>query len=306
MPYPSGTYILQIADSNVRGELEQFYALLQGYLSQEHTDSGGHSDVTADSVTVEQVLIDSTGIRVAPVVGQAYRFGPVSDTGAFGLAATDSTVLRNVLLSSVYNGAVGPNAQLILTATATGGTTANFVLQSLASGSGAAQLYARQFLLADTAAGTKPITLDLVNGTITERGRATIMGEWTTWPTGPTWTNLTVGNGTVTARYSIIGKTVSYYLHLAFGGTTSITGDVSVSLPVTAATHLGGTGVRIGTVAYRDASVPARYDGMALSTSTTAMQLFDGANPNANLSNLSPFTWTTSDSICVVGTYEAA
>jgi hypothetical protein len=51
MPYPSGTYIAQIPDHWTREELEQFYSLLQGYLSAQHKETGAHSAITADSVT---------------------------------------------------------------------------------------------------------------------------------------------------------------------------------------------------------------------------------------------------------------
>lgn len=53
-----------------------------------------------------------------------------------------------------------------------------------------------------------------------------------TWT--PSWTNLTVGNGTVTAKYVQTGKWVQCKLTLAFGSSTSVTGSVTFTIPITA------------------------------------------------------------------------
>jgi hypothetical protein len=57
-------------------------------------------------------------------------------------------------------------------------------------------------------------------------------GAWESFT--PTWTNLTVGNGTVVANYVLIGSMVTYTGKITIGSTTSISGFVNVSLPVTA------------------------------------------------------------------------
>ena len=51
MPYPSTTFA-NLLENTTRAELEQFVALLQGYLSAEHHDDGTHGAVTADSLDV--------------------------------------------------------------------------------------------------------------------------------------------------------------------------------------------------------------------------------------------------------------
>jgi hypothetical protein len=68
--------------------------------------------------------------------------------------------------------------------------------------------------------------------------------EWVTPSTGgfsnyttytPTWTNLTVGNGTVSARYTQDNKVVIGTVYIQFGSTTSITSNnPRFTLPVTA------------------------------------------------------------------------
>ena len=57
-------------------------------------------------------------------------------------------------------------------------------------------------------------------------------GAWQSFT--PTWTNLTVGNGTVVTNYVRIGSMVTYTGKITIGSTTSISGFVNVSLPVTA------------------------------------------------------------------------
>jgi hypothetical protein len=54
---------------------------------------------------------------------------------------------------------------------------------------------------------------------------------YTAWT--PTLGNITLGNGTVVARYQQIGKTVNFRFNLTFGTTTSITGNAHFFLPVT-------------------------------------------------------------------------
>jgi hypothetical protein len=57
-------------------------------------------------------------------------------------------------------------------------------------------------------------------------------GAWESFT--PTWTNLTVGNGTVVTNYVRIGSMVTYTGKIDIGSTTSVGGFVSVTLPVTA------------------------------------------------------------------------
>ena len=55
---------------------------------------------------------------------------------------------------------------------------------------------------------------------------------WTSWT--PSWTNLTVGNGTVTAKYRENSDTVDVILTLVFGSTTSVSGHIKLTPPVNA------------------------------------------------------------------------
>jgi len=61
--------------------------------------------------------------------------------------------------------------------------------------------------------------------------QATEPGAWTTYT--PTNSGITLGNGTQTARYTKIGKTVFVSYRLVLGSTSSLSGSVTVGLPST-------------------------------------------------------------------------
>jgi hypothetical protein len=132
------------------------------------------------------------------------------------------------------------------------------------------------------------------------------IGTWTTWT--PTWSNLTVGNGTVVARYSQINKVIHMRANLVWGSTTSISGNVTFALPVTASSTVSTTGH--GVAQFGDTS-SAQFLGVVRLASTTTAQLVvpqtSGNYPNfVQLSSTVPFTWVNTDTIDITLTYEAA
>lgn len=133
---------------------------------------------------------------------------------------------------------------------------------------------------------------------------------WASWT--PTWTNLTLGNGVVTAKYAKIGKLVFFRLSLVFGTTTSISGDVQFTLPVTRAANAGTASIAsIGLLSAFDTSVPSVVKGTICNYSTTqgALRIHksDGTYlVEAVASSTVPFTWATGDEIHAEGCYEAA
>jgi len=135
---------------------------------------------------------------------------------------------------------------------------------------------------------------------------ATTLYPWTAYTFTPS--GITVGNGTLTARYQQIGKTVNIEVDLLWGSTTSITAGIVVfGLPVTA--KLGSyTGA--GIVSYGRYAV-GNYTGTATLqttsnfylgvTQTSGSYAFEGV-----ITSTIPFTWSTADRITVRMTYEAA
>lgn len=63
----------------------------------------------------------------------------------------------------------------------------------------------------------------------------------------PTWTNVTIGNATVNAKFSMVLKKVFCRLDVVWGSGTSASGTFQFTLPVTAATYAQGAHTLIGT-----------------------------------------------------------
>lgn len=139
-------------------------------------------------------------------------------------------------------------------------------------------------------------------------GTSGMFGSWIVWT--PTWTNLTVGNGTLTAKYIQIGKTVYFTLKLVWGSTTSMSGFPQVSLPATAAADYSYNH-KLGICVNKDTSATLLYTGFALWQSSTSMGIYHVLTNSTyasyeGSSGSAPFTWTTSDIIAIDGEYEAA
>jgi hypothetical protein len=122
----------------------------------------------------------------------------------------------------------------------------------------------------------------------------------------PTTTGITAGNGTTVARYAQSGKFVTGSFLFTLGSTSSITGAVSFTLPVTAKS----TNVLIGTVSFLDAGV-GYIVGQPLQSSTTACYLeVLGTNTTygsfVDITSTVPITWVSTDHLSCNFSYEAA
>ncbi len=126
-------------------------------------------------------------------------------------------------------------------------------------------------------------------------------GGWTTWT--PSYSNITVGNGSVTARYQQIGKTVNFLFIFTLGSTSSIGSTPYFTLPVTAQAvgHYFAAFSDAGTANY-----PAAVDANTTQAYPYALSAGGTYAGQSYISATVPFTWTTNDNIIVRGTYEAA
>lgn len=132
---------------------------------------------------------------------------------------------------------------------------------------------------------------------------------WQSWT--PTWANLTVGNGTVAASYTQIGKTVIARTKVIFGSTSSMGTSPTFTLPVTANSSYSTVNYIIGNVFIEDAGV-AGYNGQVElrgSTTVGAMEVFGAASTYVNTAGITasiPMSWGIADNFSFYIVYEAA
>lgn len=137
-------------------------------------------------------------------------------------------------------------------------------------------------------------------------------GDWQAYT--PTWacasgTNPAIGNGTISARYTIIGKTVSVSLRLVAGSTTTFgTGPWTFSVPVA-----GRTSFQLsvgGSITVFDSSAGAAWIGAPwVNEGESAVRMLvpvGGSNAGANVNFGTPFTWAVGDIGKLDFTYEAS
>ena len=124
----------------------------------------------------------------------------------------------------------------------------------------------------------------------------------------PVLGNLTVGNGTLIGRYTQVGKTVTFYVIVVFGTTTTIDAPgvsctVPVDMAITSRQASFFTGIleNVGStsffaVGFRSAA--NAFQITALGAGAT-YALFN------SISSTAPFSWSDTDRITIGGTYES-
>jgi hypothetical protein len=126
---------------------------------------------------------------------------------------------------------------------------------------------------------------------------------YTTWT--PTTTGITLGNGTLTARYVQSGKFVTGSINVTLGSTSSISAaGISFTAPVTLKASDNSNNYCL----LYDVSLEAIL-GMVV-TDTTKFYLGCAKSSTsfveyASINSTQPFTWTTSDKIILNFSYEA-
>lgn len=128
------------------------------------------------------------------------------------------------------------------------------------------------------------------------------LGDNLAWQTfSPTWSNLTVGNGTVTAFYTTIGKAILGTIKFILGTTSSVSTNPSFTAPATGATRYGTTSNNmIGTGYAEDAGVAGANCAFAFSASTSnisilTMNASGTYGAYAGLTSTAPITWGSGD-----------
>lgn len=128
---------------------------------------------------------------------------------------------------------------------------------------------------------------------------------WQSW--APSYTNFTLGNATVNAKYIQTGKTVSFYIRVILGSTSSMGTNPTFTLPVTA-TDFASNDV-IGSGTFNNSGTG--YFGAGLLNSTTVCRLIaidtsTAAGALLNITASVPFVWAAGSFFQITGTYESA
>jgi hypothetical protein len=138
-----------------------------------------------------------------------------------------------------------------------------------------------------------------------------VSAAWQSWT--PTYTGLTLGNGSVTARYLEVGQLGRAYISITLGSTSSMSAVTAftISNPSTMAFAAVGVTTPIGQAEFRDTGTNS-FSGIIGYANTTTVQprnysvsgsLISEAN---SVTSSVPFTWTTGDIFWGIWTYHKA
>jgi hypothetical protein len=173
------------------------------------------------------------------------------------------------------------------------------------------QYNAKGALLSATAASTPGVLAVGANDTVLTADSSEATGlKWAaaSGPTvssyTPTLTNLTLGNGTLTAKYSQTGKIVTVYFNFTLGSTSSVGSNPSMTLPVSAADIYNTAKLFLadyGTVTYWGSA----WNGDATTVYLEADRADDTYLKAAGVTATVPHTWAVNDSIVFTLTYLA-
>jgi hypothetical protein len=117
-------------------------------------------------------------------------------------------------------------------------------------------------------------------------------------------TGITATSGTLVQRWTAEPGKFKFFYHLTFGASSAITGDPTITLPITMPAY-GGVVPPVGLSEYVDGGSVV-YAGVTVVVSTTAVKAiaYNVAGTYASIVNVSstvPFTWTTTDTLQIEG-----
>jgi hypothetical protein len=133
---------------------------------------------------------------------------------------------------------------------------------------------------------------------------------WTSWT--PTTAGWTIGNGTFTAKYKKIGKTVFFRVYFKAGSTTSFGGaSFTFTLPSAPNVSTDFTQMTFDGVIHDAGTAVYACEGIIgwsnVDMSIVNVQVLNAAgsySTQTSCNSTTPITWTTNDKFSVSGFYE--
>jgi hypothetical protein len=128
--------------------------------------------------------------------------------------------------------------------------------------------------------------------------------DWTTFT--PTFTNFTVGNGTVAGKWRrIADKMIFLRAQFTMGSTSAVTGNLGLTIPG----GLSGEGATLRQhlpIWGFDSSASGGFTGSAVlqSGGGTALDRFFGPTTSVGWTTATPITWATGDIVLIQGYLE--
>jgi hypothetical protein len=301
-----------IEAADINNPVNQIAAQVNGNLDSTNlADSAVSTSKLADNAVTEAKMQSRASEYLADFVASG---GVIAQSA--GLTGTFSNIVYYIdgiryTKSSVANKAYTASKDTYVDIDSSGNVTYNEV----ANGASAPSLSAGNIRLAKVVTSGAAIT------SVTQTGSDSLgnllrnlepyfQSSWQSWT--PTWTNLTVGNGTLDyARYKQVGKNVEFRLKFTLGSTSSVGTTPSFTLPVTSHGDYMAVSSVLGGTNSRDSSTSAVATGFTYwASATTANPTYfvvSGSQVNrATFTSTTPFTWATGDIIECSGSYEAA
>jgi len=130
-----------------------------------------------------------------------------------------------------------------------------------------------------------------------EKSRSVPIGHYSDWV--PTFTNLTVGNGTLYAKEMRIGLTTFFALVLIFGSTTAVTGPVYFTVPRAGVTLANAQSVARVMVLHGGFF----YGGQTWLASPTEHYIMFYGSPMLTMNTTVPITWAENSQLFINGFY---
>lgn len=227
------------------------------------------------------------------------ELGAASDTTLARSGAGDVTIEGN----AIYR-AGGTDVPV-----ADGGTGAS-TLTGLVLGNGTSAMTAAALSGDVSSSGhTTTIGAGKITNAMLSTGAGELGAAWATFT--PSRTNITIGNGTEVSKTITHGKLVVWHYDLTLGSTSSIGGDLKLTLPATSVAYGGAGAVNLGMANLFDSSAGRVYAANVQWNTTADVVIRPSASDLTYTyyvtgSSTVPFTWATSDEIGFTVPFEKA